>query len=61
MGGDHIMLNEFISLLEGKNAQIDSSIEKSVLSHLICMAAEESRLNNGKTIQIAEFKKQHQK
>lgn len=56
MGGDHIMLNEFIALLENKKTSLDSSIEKSVSSHLICMAAEASRLEKGKVINLDDYK-----
>lgn len=59
LGGDHVMLDELINLLEGHPANLDSSIEKSVMSHLVCMAAEESRLHQGQSISIEEFKKQH--
>ncbi len=57
MGGDHVMLNEFIALLNHQHTHLDSSIEKSVASHLICMAAESSRLQNGKVIFLDEYKK----
>lgn len=58
MGGDKMMLDEFIKLIKDKKANLDSSIEKSVLSHIICMAAEDSRLNNGKNIDIEQYKKE---
>ena len=61
LGGDHVMLDELINLLDGHPANLDSSIEKSVMSHLVCMAAEESRLHQGQSISIEEFKKQHNK
>ncbi len=60
LGGDHVMMNEICDLFEGKETKLDSSIEKSVLSHLVCMAAEESRLNAGKSINIQEYKNSKQ-
>lgn len=56
LGGDKVMINELLSLIENKKANIDSSIEKSVLSHIICLASEKSRLNGGKVINIEQFK-----
>ncbi len=61
LGGDRVMLNELINLLENQESKIDSSIEKSVMSHLVCMAAEESRIHKGQSISIETFKKQHSK
>lgn len=57
MGGDHMMIDEFIKMIRQEKSNLDSSIEKSVLSHVVCLAAEASRLEKGKNINIEEFKK----
>lgn len=56
MGGDKLMINEFLKLINKETSQLDSSIEKSVLSHVIAFAAEESRNNKGVVINLNEFK-----
>ena len=58
-GGDNKMMEEFLSKVDAKDLSgTDSSIERSVLSHVLAFAAEASRLADGKTIKIAEFKKE---
>ena len=49
-GGDARLVDDFAALLEGKDAQILTDIGKSLMSHQMCYAAEESRKNGGKTI-----------
>ena len=56
MGGDKLMINELLKLINKDTSQLDSSIEKSVLSHVIAFAAEESRINKGVVINLNEFK-----
>ena len=56
MGGDKLMINELLKLINKETSQLDSSIEKSVLSHVIAFAAEESRINKGVVINLNEFK-----
>ena len=56
MGGDKLMINEFLKLINKDTSQLDSSIEKSVLSHVIAFAAEKSRINKGVVINLNEFK-----
>ena len=56
-GGDRGLLLSFLDLMEGKPA--DSSIttlETSVESHIVALAAEESRLNNGVPVEIAPLR-----
>jgi len=49
-GGDFGLLRDFISSVrEGKSAQLSSSLEVSLESHIMAFAAEESRIS-GKTI-----------
>ncbi|MBR6030093.1 MAG: Gfo/Idh/MocA family oxidoreductase [Clostridia bacterium] len=53
-GGDARLVHEFIGLLRGE-ADVSptmTSIERSVESHLVALAAEESRLNGGKVIEL---------
>ncbi|MDO5023165.1 MAG: Gfo/Idh/MocA family oxidoreductase [Eubacteriales bacterium] len=53
-GGDKRMLEEFAKLLEtGKSASgLISSIGDSVESHIIALAAEKSRLNDGEVVEL---------
>ena len=56
MGGDKLMINELLKIINKETSQLDSSIEKSVLSHVIAFAAEKSRINKGVVINLNEFK-----
>lgn len=56
MGGDKLMINELLKLINKETSQLDLSIEKSVLSHVIAFAAEKSRINKGVVINLNEFK-----
>ena len=52
-GGDAIMVREFIDLLEGAPMSATlSSIDRSVESHLVALAAEKSRVNGGAVIEL---------
>ncbi len=55
-GGDARMIREVVSLLRGEipSSENISSIERSVESHLAALAAEESRLNGGRSMTLAE-------
>lgn len=56
-GGDIRMLEEFIDYLEGKGESIHmTSLERSLDSHYLALAAEESRLKSGKRIDFKKFK-----
>lgn len=54
-GGDFGIMKSFVSSLQEKTKESLSSAETSVQSHVMAFAAEESRLNNGKAIDIREF------
>lgn len=41
------MMSEFFDMLDGKGSETLTSIDVSVQSHLMSLAAEESRLNGG--------------
>ena len=55
-GGDSGIVDDFLSLLEGRQAAAATEIGRSVESHLMACAAEESRLT-GKTVEIADFRR----
>ena len=52
MGGDFFMMNSLHRALNGEKAEGISYLDVSIDSHLIAFAAEESRLNDGKTVYI---------
>lgn len=49
-GSDTLMMKTFIKALESHEKEMSSSARVSVQSHLAALAAEESRLENGKSI-----------
>ncbi len=51
-GGDHLMMSGLFDAIEGVTKDLKTDINLSVESHLMCFAAEESRLNGGKTIEL---------
>ena len=53
-GGDARMVEDYLKLLagEGEAAQALTTISESVESHLVAIAAEESRLNNGQVMEL---------
>ena len=56
-GGDMMLIDEFISLLEGKEVNNTvTTLEVSVESHLVALAAEESRLEGGAPQLIAPLR-----
>lgn len=54
-GADYFMMCSLHDLLCGKKAQGVTFLDVSIESHLMCFAAEESRLNEGKTVFVSEF------
>ena len=56
-GGDHRMLDKLYEVLAEGNDKVDSSIENSVESHYMALAAEKSRLNGGQLINMTEYRK----
>ena len=57
-GGDKRMVADFLALLEGRGEGL-TAIEQSVESHLVALAAEESRLRRGETIDMVRFISEH--
>ena len=57
-GGDMGIVSDFITLLEGKEPAHSrlTTLETSTESHYIAFAAEESRLHNGKSIKVDEYR-----
>ena len=56
-GGDERIMKQFIKQIGPKEtgAESLSSIDKSLQSHLMAFAAEESRLKNGESIELASY------
>ncbi|GGI39581.1 Gfo/Idh/MocA family protein [Mammaliicoccus stepanovicii] len=55
-GGDEGIIKDFIQTINRKDNQTSKSVaSKSLISHLMAFAAEESRLNQGQSINIDEF------
>lgn len=57
-GGDSQIVEEFLDLLEGRSTDALSEISRSVESHMMACAAEESRVC-GKVIHVAEYREEH--
>ena len=55
-GSDFFMMEQLYKTLNGEEAKGITYLDVSVESHLMSFAAEESRLNKGKTIHISEMK-----
>ena len=51
-GGDTGIMNSFIGYINGEASDAISEIGISAKNHMICFAAEESRLNNGAVIEL---------
>jgi hypothetical protein len=59
-GGDTRLVDDFIAKVEGDQAEMLCSIEKSTESHMMACAAEEARVSGG-VVSVAEFRRQHSK
>jgi predicted dehydrogenase len=53
-GGDTGIMDDFTAILHGEPAQALTSAEQSVLSHVLCFAAERSRLE-GRSVLVSEL------
>ncbi len=56
-GGDHRMIDKLYEVLAEGNTEVDTSIENSVESHYMAIAAEASRLEGGKLVELAPYRK----
>ena len=59
-GGDSLLMEDFISNLEGSSTESKTAIERSIESHVMACAAELSRVT-GKVVDIDELKEELQK
>jgi len=57
-GGDEGVMKEFLKVLKGEKKEPLTSIEASVESHIMALAAEESRKNGGKPIELETLRSQ---
>lgn len=55
-GGDNVLVLDFLAYLNGEKRDGITSLEDSLESHFICMAAEESRVNKGKLMEMKDFR-----
>ena len=55
-GGDHRMIDELYDVMTGATPKVATSIDESIESHYMALAAEESRLNGGALVEIAKFR-----
>ena len=55
-GGDHRMIDELYDIMTGKNPEVATSIDESIESHYMALAAEESRLKGGQLIEIEKYR-----
>ena len=51
-GGDYLIVKEFLESIGGKDSESLSSPRVSLESHLMCFAAERSRLNKGEVVEL---------
>ena len=52
MGGDYFMMNSLFQALNGEEAEGITYLDVSIESHLMSFSAEESRINDGKTVYL---------
>ncbi|WP_343246362.1 Gfo/Idh/MocA family oxidoreductase [Diplocloster hominis] len=57
-GGDKYLIRDLIDLMRGSHAHSKTltTLERSLESHFVALAAEESRLNGGGPVELKEFK-----
>ena len=55
-GGDHRMIDELYEIMTGNTPQVATSIDESIESHYMALAAEESRLAGGQLVQIEKYR-----
>ena len=57
-GGDKYLIRDLIDLIQGSHAHSKTltTLERSLESHFVALAAEESRLNGGNPVELREFK-----
>jgi len=55
-GGDKVLIQDFLDYLEGEMPKGVSTLEDSLESHFIAMAAEESRINGGMVVELDKYR-----
>ena len=55
-GGDHRLIDELYDIMTGATPEVATSIDESIESHYMALAAEESRLNGGQLVEIAKYR-----
>ena len=56
VGGDHRMLDKLYEVLTKQNSQVNTSMENSVESHDMALAAEESRVKGGQLVLLDKYR-----
>lgn len=57
-GGDYVIVKDLVDLINGdKEGKALTSIDDSIESHIVCLAAEASRKNEGELVRIDDFVK----
>ncbi|MBQ8726750.1 MAG: Gfo/Idh/MocA family oxidoreductase [Clostridia bacterium] len=56
-GGDHRMIDSIYEIMTNDSEILTTSIDNSVESHYMALAAEESRINGGKLVELKKFRK----
>ena len=59
-GGDSSIMDDFLSMMEGKKPENSTDIHESVESHMMACAAEEAR-QTGTVVRIADFRRRHER
>ncbi len=54
-GGDHRMIDALYDVITGKGGKVDTSLENSIESHIMALAAEKSRLSGGEVVKTKEI------
>lgn len=55
-GGDGGIVNALYAVLAGEKSEADTSLENSIESHLMAIAAEDSRLADGKLVEMKAYR-----
>ncbi len=55
-GGDHRMIDELYEIMTGNEPKVATSLDESIESHYMALAAEESRLKGGQLIELAMYR-----
>ena len=55
-GGDSVLIGDFLDYLQGQCPPSITTLEASMESHFMALAAEESRIHGGQVIELASFR-----